>query len=188
MLLAGCASWSDTSHLAALGVRARVSDRGWFQLRTADFSFEMPGVPLGEREQYFFGGVEIDALFFDLSTGQNWREYLFRAFDVRSLAESDRESVRGEAETQIVRAGRGSVPRPMRAHDGYPAHELIVEGMNSVDWSALVRTSVRGGWVFQQVVVFDVGDGDWSDIRYFLDSVRVESEIDPSSVPLEVDE
>ena len=101
-LMAACSLMPDTEHLTRLGVRVHESSLGWYQLGPDGYVFEMPGVPLAEREEYRFAGHTVDALFYDLGTGANWRRYLLRSFDARALSEAEVGNVAGA--TQKLRA------------------------------------------------------------------------------------
>lgn len=172
-LMAACSLMPDTEHLTRLGVRVHESSLGWYQLGPDGYLFEMPGVPLAEREEYRFAGHTVDALFYDLSTGVNWRRYLLRSFDARALSEAEREEMRELAEEQVAMSLGRVITRHERWVEGSRVHEVRLDRDDRAERSAIVQTGVRGGFVFQQVVIFELSDGDWSDMRHFFASLRL---------------
>jgi hypothetical protein len=155
-------------------VRVQVAGAAWYQLVSEDgYRFRMPGLPLCAREEYAFGGVEVDALYFDLGAEANSRAYLLRVFDASGLDDAQREELRAQAEAQVVAAGEEATETHVVAHRGVPAHERVVTNMTANGHFGLLRTMVYGDFVFQMVTIVPTATGGPSDARAFFESVEV---------------
>ncbi len=189
LVLAGCGAAFEARSLETLGVRARAEERGWFELRSdAGYRFEMPGVPHAEPEEYALRGQLVRAIFYDLRAEMSSRGFRVRAFDAGELDGEGREAVRVQAEAQAMRIGEQVSGRRELVEDGVTVHEAIVEPVTMHGHIAIVRTFVRGRFVFQLIAVVMPGGGRPDDAYRFFRSVHVRGEappVDPALIPAE---
>lgn len=191
VLLTACGGAGEVRQLETLGVRIQPREAGWYRLRSeAGYSFELPGVPLAEREEYGLGGARIPALFYDLSAEMSSRGFLVRAFDARALDDAEREELRRLAEEQIARAGETISDRREVRDAGVTVHQIVVEPVTMYGHLALVRTFVRGPFVFQLVAIILPGDGEPGDAERMFRSIQLEGDrpaipADPALIPAE---
>jgi hypothetical protein len=172
----GSACITDTRlrDLETVGIVTRVDTLGWYRFeRAGAYRFRMPGVPVAERESYFFGGVSVPALYFDLSAEANSRGYLLRVFDAVELDPPAREALREEAEAMMLRAAEDASAPETVPYAGGMAHERLLRDLTSNGHHGILRTVVLDRFVFQLVVIMAPGSGDASDARAFFDSIGV---------------
>lgn len=170
----------SVSALRAIGIHVYALDANQYRFCADDgFCFEMPGVPLGQRERYTFGGRHVPAYYFDLDAEESSRAYLLRVFDVRALDDQGREEARARAHADIARAaGHASDPRSFLQGETR-VHELDLYELDAqAEHDATLRTLVLRGFVFQAVVVAEHGSGDAADTRRFFGSLRVQERPD----------
>jgi hypothetical protein len=172
-VLPACGPPAEIADLRAIGVRTQEYGRGWYRFRSDDgYSFQMPGVPLSERQTYAIAGARVDAIFYDLTAELGSRGYLLRAFDARELDRAQREELREQAEAMIVRSNEASEPRRVPTR-GVEAVERVVQGLSINGHFGVLRTMVLGPFVFQLLVVLPPSAGDPGDARQFFESVRL---------------
>jgi len=166
-----CAGSTRIADLNRLGVCVRVEGGGWYRLRAEEgYAFAMPGLPLAIREDFYFGGVQVPEQFFDLSLEANTRGFLVRVFDARELEPEARERLRIEALDMFL-PPRGQIhDRQTIVVGGVDVERIVAEGYSGYTHLGILYSFVRGGFVFQMLVIADPESGAPTDAEAFLRS------------------
>lgn len=153
--LAGCAPADRLTTLRAAGLEVIPGPASWSRLTSDDgYSFELPGLPLAEREEWVFHGVRIERTFVDLDVERGLGAYLAYAYLAPGLDERGRERLRMAGQDRITRAGAVvGVPHEV-VMLGHRVVEVVVEGVGRWDdYHVVVRSFVAGELVFVLAVI-----------------------------------
>lgn len=176
----GCGAASGAGQLETLGVHVERRDPGWYRLRSdAGYSFELPGVPRAEREEHALGGALVPTVYYRLMAEMSSRGYLVRVYDARELDPAEREELRARAEERLLRSAEEVSARRRRVIGAVAVHEAIIEPLSIYGHIGLVRTFVRGPFVFEIVTVLLPGGGPPDDARRVVGSVRADGGAPP---------